>query len=252
MIRYAVLSDIHSNLWALEAVLADAKQRAADRLINLGDILYGPLAPAATYQRLQQESFITIQGNQDRQIYQADSAEIAANPTLQFILDDLPAEALSWMRGLDKRQVLAADDLFLCHGIPDDDMVYLLEDVSSGVAQVRSDQQIRQLLGDVSNSLVLCGHTHLARAVSLPGGQLIVNPGSVGLPAYQDDLPVVHKMENFSALASYAMVEKGTEGWRVEFIKVPYDTTAAVAAAEARQRLDWAHALKTGRVQSEN
>lgn len=44
----AAISDIHSNVFALEAVLADIKQRGADQIVNLGDILYGPIAPQAT------------------------------------------------------------------------------------------------------------------------------------------------------------------------------------------------------------
>lgn len=89
MTRFAVLSDIHGNVWALEAILSHARSKGADRFINLGDTLYGPLAPRATYDRLQSENIITIRGNQDRQIYEATQDEIAANPTLQFILADL-------------------------------------------------------------------------------------------------------------------------------------------------------------------
>ena len=89
MTRFAVLSDIHSNIWALDAVLADARKKQVDQLINLGDILYGPLAPKATYERLQSEAVITIRGNQDRQIYEATDAEIAANPTLSSFLKTL-------------------------------------------------------------------------------------------------------------------------------------------------------------------
>ncbi len=64
MTRFAVLSDIHSNIWALDAVLEDVRKKQIDQLINLGDILYGPLAPKATYERLQHETIITIRGNQ--------------------------------------------------------------------------------------------------------------------------------------------------------------------------------------------
>ena len=99
-IKVAVFSDIHSNVWALEAVLSDAQQRQATHLVNLGDILYGPLAPRETYDLLQKNEITTIRGNQDRQIYQATEADIAANPTLQFILKELGDEPLEWMQEL--------------------------------------------------------------------------------------------------------------------------------------------------------
>ena len=54
--RIAVLSDIHSNVFALEAVINDAKQRGAEKMFNLGDIVYGPVAPKATYALLNPDS----------------------------------------------------------------------------------------------------------------------------------------------------------------------------------------------------
>ena len=87
----AAISDIHSNVFALEAVLADIKARSVDQIVNLGDILYGPIAPQATYDLLMahQDEIITIRGNQDRQIYAATMTEMANNATLNFIIEDL-------------------------------------------------------------------------------------------------------------------------------------------------------------------
>ena len=84
IITIAAISDIHSNVFALEAVLKDIKQRNANQIVNLGDILYGPIAPKATYELLMeyQKDIITIRGNQDRQIYEATTADIDSNPTL--------------------------------------------------------------------------------------------------------------------------------------------------------------------------
>ena len=63
--RLAILADIHANVWALDAVLKHAKQRGLDAFVNLGDTLYGPLKPHATYERLLHENVLaTIQGNQ--------------------------------------------------------------------------------------------------------------------------------------------------------------------------------------------
>ena len=96
--RIATLSDIHSNVFALEAVIYDAKKHGVELMLNLGDILYGPIAPKATFDLLREHKFVTIRGNQDRQIYEATQKEIDSNPTMQFILNDLGQAPLDWMR----------------------------------------------------------------------------------------------------------------------------------------------------------
>jgi len=62
--------------------------------------------------------------------------------------------------------------------------------------------------GNCTTPVILCGHTHIQRSVSLPTGQTVVNPGSVGLPAYEDDSPTYHKMESGSPHARYAIVSR--------------------------------------------
>lgn len=244
--RIAALSDIHSNVFALDAVIADIKQRGADVIVNLGDILYGPIAPRSTYDLLMENNFVTIRGNQDRQIYEATPSEIESNPTLQFILNDLGQEPLDWMRGLPFDHQLT-DCVYLCHGTPSDDLIYLLENVESGYAQLRSDKEIIDLLNGQSSDLILCGHTHTARVVQTSSNQLIVNPGSVGLPAYTDEMPLVHSMQSFSHHASYAMLEQSVHGWTVQHINVAYDYQKAARQAQQRNRKDWVHFLTTGR-----
>ncbi|MDO4693121.1 MAG: hypothetical protein Q4A62_00620 [Eikenella sp.] len=99
----------------------------------------------------------------------------------------------------------------------------------------------RQLL-----TLPACGHTHIPRSLHVDGCQ-IVNPGSVGLPAYDDDqLP--HRVENGSPHARYALVAQAAEGWTVALHSVPYDHPAAAAKAQQENRPDWAHALQYGYV----
>jgi putative phosphoesterase len=244
--KFAVLSDIHSNVFALEAVIADAKKHSVDFMVNLGDILYGPIAPKATYELLMQHDIMTICGNQDRQIFEATAEEIALNPTMEFIIDDLGREPIAWMKSLPFDAQLS-DDIYLCHGTPDDDLIYLLENVELGYARLRSDSDIIKLLNGQTSKLICCGHTHTPRIVSLTTGQIIINPGSVGLQAYTDDEPNVHSMENFNAMASYSVVEKTTDSWNIEQIKVPYDVGLAVAECKKRDRMDWVHFLTTGR-----
>ena len=249
----AAISDIHSNVYALEAVLADIRYRDVDQIVNLGDILYGPIAPHATYELLManRDDIITIRGNQDRQIYEATTAEIDNNPTMGFIIKDLSKKAIEWMRSLPF-DFHVNEDVYLCHGSPTDDMIYLLEDIETGQPIVRNDATILALLDGIDNDVILCGHTHIPRTVVLSSGQTIVNSGSVGYPAYEDDLPIIHKMQTYSPHANYALIKciETQQGkcWQTEHVKVAYNYEAAANMALRNGREDWAFALKTGRV----
>ena len=215
-------------------------------MLNLGDILYGPIAPRATYDLLMERELITIRGNQDRQIFDATSSEIESNPTLRFILNDLGDQPLHWMKSLPFDLQLS-DEVYLCHGTPANDLVYLLENVESGLARLRSDAEILEQLHGQLSKVILCGHSHTARAVQTSSNQLIINPGSVGLPAYTDDEPVPHSMESYCPHASYAIVEHSKNGWLAQHIKVAYDYELAATKALQENRPDWAHFLSTGR-----
>ena len=235
MMRIAVLADIHANVWALEAVLADVRKHGCDAVWNLGDILHGALRPRATYELLRATCVtLTIRGNQDRELD-------------DWMIRDLGAEAMEWLLGLPATAVFE-NQVLLCHGSPADDMCYLLEDVSSGHPVVRDDGEIVKLLGGFSQPVIVCGHTHIPRLVRLANGQIIVNPGSVGVAAYSDDLPVPHAMENYSPDASYAILEKTAGSWDATFRKVAYDTREAARTAAERGRSDWAYQIATGRV----
>jgi putative phosphoesterase len=246
--RLAILADIHANVWALDAVLAHAKSRGIDRFVNLGDSLYGPLKPHATYERLMQESvLITIQGNQDRLIYEASEREVNSIRTLAYVIRDLGDEPIRWLSELPRTAVFE-EDIFLCHGTPGSDSNYLLEDVMEGLPEVRSEGAIRELLQGVRQPVVLCGHTHIPRVVELSHGQVIVNPGSVGVPAYDDVDPVRYRMQTFSPHACYAILEKNAAGWNVSLERVAYNYLAAAEFARMMGRDDWAQGIATGRM----
>ena len=249
----AAISDIHSNVFALEAVLTDIKHRDIDKIVNLGDILYGPIAPNATYALLtkHQDDIITIRGNQDRQIYEATTVEIKGNSTLAFIIKDLPEIAIRWMQNLPFDYHLN-EDIYLCHGSPTDDMVYLLENIETGQPTLRNNADVLALLNGIDSPVIVCGHTHIPRTVMLSTGQIVINTGSVGYPAYKDDLPIMHKMQTYSPHASYALIKcvenKKGKQWQTEHIRVPYDYEGAAKLALTNGREDWAFALRTGRV----
>ncbi|OLQ84371.1 serine/threonine protein phosphatase [Vibrio ponticus] len=249
MSKYALVSDIHSNYYALKAVVEHARAEGVDKFINLGDILYGPIAPKATFELLQSLDTITICGNQDRQIYQAGEQEISSNPTMQFILQDLGVEPIEWMTSLPF-DCQISEHIYACHGTPSDDLVYLLEETEQGFPILRSDKDILDLLQGNASPVILCGHTHIPRCVELSTGQLVINPGSVGMPAYTDDEPHLHSMETYSSKASYAILSQSESGgWDVAFHKVSYPVEFAAEQANLRDRQDWVHFLTTGRGQ---
>ncbi len=247
-LRIALVADIHANLWALDAVLADIQKQRVDMVFNLGDILYGPLKPRATYERLRTlGDLLTIRGNQDRQIYDATEQDRRAIPTLDYVINDLGEDPIQWLQTLPPAAIFE-EEIFLCHGTPASDETYLLEDVASGRAMLRPEAEILRLAKSVRHPVIVCGHSHTPRLVSLANGQMIVNPGSVGLPAYSDEAPVAHVMETYSPHASYAILTKTGAAWDVSFEKVAYDYEPASRCAASMGRNDWARAIATGRV----
>jgi predicted phosphodiesterase len=244
--RIAAISDIHGNLAALDAVLADIANRAVDLTVNLGDTLSGPLYPAATADRLMALDLPTITGNHERQLLTQQSGRMGASD--RYTIDRLEDRHRAWLASLPQTLHLA-DDILLCHGTPDSDLQYFLEHVEPAGARGATEIEIEDRCGGDQTMLIFCGHTHIPRIHRRKGGGLIVNPGSVGLPAYEDALPFPHVMEAGSPHARYAIAERTTDGtWSAELIIVAYDWCNAAILAESRERPDWAVALRTGRM----
>jgi len=240
--RWAVVSDIHGNLPALEAVIADAAD--VDGWLNLGDILSGPLWPRETAHFLMQQDWPTIAGNHERQLLTL--ARDRMGPTDAFTIDTLTPAQVRWLAALPPTMAPAAG-LLCVHGAPGKDLQYLLETVTPQGVRAATADEIGQRLGGVRSPLLLCGHTHVPRDVALDPMR-IVNPGSVGLQAYDDGHPWPHLIENGSPRARYALIENANGAWQVTLREVDYDHEAAARRAEGNGRGDWADALRTGRV----
>lgn len=249
--RIAAVSDIHGNLPALEAVAAEIARARVDLVVNLGDIVSGPLWPHETAAWLRARGWPTIAGNHERQVLTLPRERMsAADAFAAAALDDADR---AWLASLPATLDLG-HGAWCCHGTPTSDLRYLLETVtadfgvagSRGVRAARADEVARRL-GDVSAPLVLCGHSHMPRALR-SGGTLAVNPGSVGLPAFDDDHGHRHFMETGAPHARWALVELTPAGWQAALHATAYDWEAAARRAEANGRGDWADALRTGRV----
>jgi predicted phosphodiesterase len=241
--RFAALSDIHGNLPALEAVIADIAEQGIDRIVNLGDCLSGPLWPVETAERLIALGWPTLAGNHERQLLtlplaamgETDAATAAKlTPAIRKWIDSLPP-AIDY-----------AEDVHLCHGTPASDHRYWLHRGRRGTMREATLAEIESEA--VSAALTLCGHTHLPRSVTLSDGRIAANPGSVGLPAYEDDLPHYHVVETGTPHARYLIAERAPAGWTIDLRAVRYDFEISARQAERNRRPTWAHALRTGRV----
>ncbi|WP_013207470.1 metallophosphoesterase family protein [Ralstonia solanacearum] len=243
--RIAALSDIHGNLAALDAVLDDIRRQGVDLIVNLGDIASGPLQPSETVDRLMALHLPTIRGNHERQLLEGDPSRMG--PSDQYAFAALRPDQLAWFAVLPERRYIE-DDVLLVHGSADSDLTYFLETFSEqGCRPATHDEVLARAIG-ADAKLVLCGHTHLPRTMKLTDDRFIVNPGSVGLQAYQRLHPTVHAIETGSPHARYAIVTQQADGWIAEFRAVEYAWDEAAALAEQRGRADWAVALRTGRV----
>ena len=241
--RIALISDVHGNVAALEAVLADVDARGVTAVVNLGDHVSGPLWPRETATLLMARGWPSIRGNHDRMV--TDDPPAAHGPSDAFAAAAIDDAQRAWLAALPSTLDLPDHGLFLCHGIPADDRLYLLESPVDGRLVAARPDQIATRLGDVRASIVACGHSHIPRVVH-HGATLVVNPGSVGLPAYEHTGTHAHVSEVGSPLARYALLERHADGPRVVSIALPYDADAAATRAQANGRPDWAHALRTG------
>ena len=258
--KISIISDIHGNLPALQAVLAEIDRAGVDIIINVGDTLGGPLESARTADLLMLRGIPMIAGNHERQLLSLPPGKL--NRSDACTANEISSAHRAWLASAPATAWLA-DDVFVCHGTPHSDLHYWLETVTddfepNGAPGVRAATQAEVLerLGKgphLKASLIICGHTHIPRVVSVPspaGGHLItiVNPGSVGLPAYDDVHPYKHHIETGSPHARFAIAEQSTAGWQIGLCCVMYDFESMAQLAESSQRPDWAVALRTGRM----
>ena len=246
--KIAAISDIHGNLDALDAVLADIARRGVDVIVNLGDIVSGHLQPRATAARLMALGLPTIRGNHERQLL-GDPARMGVSDA--FARGQLLPQQLAWIEALPARLRLR-EDVLLVHGTPASDLAYFLDSVTPQGSRAATPGEVAERAAGgaaAGAALILCGHTHMPRSMPLPDGRLVVNPGSVGLQAYGDDHGHAHVMENGTPHARYAIAERGADGaWFAQFHAVAYDWEKAARLALANGRPDWAVPLRTGRV----
>lgn len=203
--RIGVLSDVHANLPALEAVLEDLPP--VDGLINAGDVVgYNPW-PRECLEAIRERDVASVMGNHDRAVASDSNFRFnsMAAAGVSHARDELGDDQLAWLADLPDERTCFEARVRIVHGHPDDPDRYTYpEDFSPS------------LLEDVD--VLVLGHTHVQHAERYPDG-IVLNPGSVGQPRDRDPR------------AAYAILDLGE--MNVECRRVEYDVERAIEAVNA-------------------
>jgi putative phosphoesterase len=171
-VRVAAISDIHGNLPALEAVLADIEREGIDELVVAGDSVSGPW-PAEVFDLLESVGARIVRGNADRTEEVAAHSSGLASWNAGRLGTRRTETVLAWPLTLELA-VEGLGDVLVCHSTPASDMpIY---------TRVTPDEEVVPLLGAVDADVLVCGHTHMQYDRTLSSGLRMVNPGSVGMP----------------------------------------------------------------------
>lgn len=242
--KIAVISDIHSNVYALEAVLSDIDQQSVDMIVNLGDTLWGMVDPLATAELLMaREDIIHIMGNGDEMLLMDD----VDATSYEFAKPLLNKRILDWLSTF--HNTYSYKNILCFHASPSSKYDYLTSMITDKGMVQKPLEQLDIELKDISAEYIMCGHDHKCKTIITPKGKMIIDPGSVGLPAYADDNPLPHKVESFTNFAKYSIVTYNNEKVvKVEHCEVKYDWYKACAAAKLSGSKEYADSISTGRV----
>jgi predicted phosphodiesterase len=225
--RYLVLSDIHANIDALEAVLTAAAARGYDQVLLLGDLVGYGAAPDAVIERVRALNTVAaIRGNHDKVATGEDGTENfnpLAKRSAQWTRSAIAAGNIAYLAQLPRGPMQVTDEIEICHGMPHDEDAYVFD----GLDAVRA-------INAASRPICLFGHTHVPLIVVLDDGALeydgvadgqvlplksgtryLINAGSVGQP--RDGNPS----------AAFAILDMTRR--QMEFVRVPYPVDAAQA-----------------------
>jgi predicted phosphodiesterase len=137
--------------------------------------------------------------------------------------------------------------MILFHGTPKSDSEYFIEKITDNGVIVKNNLELEKQVSGFDQEIILCGHSHIPRSIYLQSGKLIINPGSVGLPAYVDSHPYPHNMEAGTPHARYCIISRDEKDCWIENVSVPYNWEQAALKARENGRPDWENWLKYGR-----
>ena len=230
--RVALFSDVHGNLVALEALLAELEREAPDATVCLGDVAQGGAQPAECLDRVRELGCPVVLGNADDLLLTLDASAEEGDPERQrrlvevaeWSISRVGEERLAFIRGF--RPTVEVDlgsgrTLLGFHGSP--------RSFDEVLLPTSADEELERALAGRSAAVFAGGHVHLQWQRRL-GERLFVSVGSVGL-AYDRDQP--EDAFFFDPWAEYALLSTDADGVEVEFRRVPFDAEEVVAATLA-------------------
>jgi predicted phosphodiesterase len=225
MNRLTIFGDIHGNLPALQATLADIERRGLGNLYCLGDLVGYGTFPNEVIDIIREREIPTIVGNYDQGVgnnsddcgcaYRTPEAKLLGEHSIAWTNAHTTDDNKAFLRTFIDCIPLefGALRILLVHGSPRKINEYLYED--------RPDKSFERILDDIDVNVLVCGHTHLPYHKILPSGRHIINAGSVGKPKDND------------SRAGYITLAAEGKSLEVEFIRVAYDVEQAAQAIEA-------------------
>jgi putative phosphoesterase len=239
MNQITVFGDVHANMPALEAVLADIARRGLTNLYCLGDLVGYGTFPNEVIAAIREQDIPAIMGNYDEGVghnsddcgcaYTEPAAEALGKRSIAWSNAHTSPENKAYLRGLVDKIPLQLGDLkvMLVHGSPRKINEYLFAD--------RPEKSLIRLLDMVGADVLVCGHTHLPYHRVLSDGRQVINAGSVGKPKDNDPRP------------GYITLSAEGTSLTVDFIRVEYDVEAAAQAIETTEMPhEYAQMLRLG------
>jgi putative phosphoesterase len=206
--RIGVFSDIHGNLLALDACLADLEsQGGADAIVIAGDLCLDGPKPKKVLLRLDEIGAACIRGNTDRYLYDDTASANFGEPEaaqLAWTRREIGERWLGWLRELPFAMRIGEDDnqLLIVHATPHSDDEHIWPDAA--------DADLERLIGNERSTAIAFGHLHIPY-VRMWRGKILVNVSSVGLPKDGDPR------------AGYAIFTEREGGWQVKHRRVSFD-----------------------------
>ncbi|ANE44127.1 metallophosphoesterase family protein [Deinococcus puniceus] len=233
--RVAVISDVHGNAFALDAVLEQLRRASPDLILNLGDQVEGVADPAragAMQAELASAGALEVRGNNEEKLWPDGRRSALSRSFGEWLSGQVAAPALARLAALPLTARALDGELLACHGTPDSAWHSLLWEwqhegegphgqSGRGFYRSRDPRQVRAQLEPLGAGVVICGHTHRPGATRV-GDTLLVNAGAVSDQVDGDPR------------ARWTLLERRAGAWSVEFCAVPYDIDAAVRWAETR------------------
>lgn len=220
--RVGIISDMHGNIYALEAVLAELNRLGVDRIVCNGDVAFGLVTPAATVDRVRELDIPCVRGNTDDFPGQPErfAGHAELGPAVDWFRRDLGDERSQWLVNLPLRRTDLDGALLQFHGAPDNNEDSVLH-VSLRPMVERSLDEQAAVLSDYATPVVTFGHTHTPSEHRV-GSKLLVNPGSVS-----------YQLTTRDPRARFALLEGEGDRWTARLHAVEYDWERAARTAES-------------------